>query len=296
MISVLIPTYNYNVYPLVKEIHKQISKQGIEFEILVFDDASTQKFENQHLIDEMDHVIYKKFKENQGRTAIRFQLAKNSKYENLLFLDADTFPKDRFFISKFIKTLEQHPADVYFGGIQVPTNPPPAQNILRWKYGKERESIPVEQRKANPYRSILCGALLIKKSVFMPIIKNLKELKMYGLDIYFSFQLKESQAKVYHFHNPIIHIGLETSKEFLQKTEQAIDTIHFLIQKKMIDANYTRLSQKVFQISKFGFCFPLGFLFKITQKICKQNLFSSNPSLFIFDVYKLCYFCQIRKN
>ena len=40
MISILIPTYNYNVFPLVKEAHHQGEKAGIPFEILVYDDCS----------------------------------------------------------------------------------------------------------------------------------------------------------------------------------------------------------------------------------------------------------------
>ena len=295
MLSVLIPTYNYNVYPLVKEIHKQISKLAIEFEILVYDDASTIDFENIELIKELNNVVYKKLPDNLGRTAIRHLLTTDAKFENLLFLDADTFPKDRYYIAKFIKTIEKYPADVYFGGIQVPTNPPSPDKMLRWKYGKERESLPVEKRKEKPYRSILCGAVLIKKSVFLPIITELKAIKKYGLDLYFSYQLKKQQAEIHHFHNPIIHLGLETSEDFLKKTEQAIDTLKFLIKNRMIAPDYSRLSEKAQQLSTPG-CKTLTFPCIIFKKLCIKNLLSANPSLFIFDLYKLFYFChQTRK-
>ncbi len=291
MISVLIPTYNYNVYPLVKEIHKQFSKLAFDFEILVYDDASDKEFKIFELFKDLDKVIYKKLSQNIGRTAIRHRLATDAQFDYLLFLDADTFPKDRFYIIKFIKALEKYPSDVYFGGIQVPANPPSPDKMLRWKYGKERENLSVEKRKEQPYRSILCGAILIKKNVFLPIISELKSIKKYGLDIFFSYQLKEKQVKVHHFHNPIIHLGLETSEEFLKKTEQAIDTLKFLINNRMIDPKYSQLSKKAEQLSLRG-CKIITFPCKILKNLCIKNLLSANTSLFVLDVYKLYYFCH----
>ena len=41
MLSILIPTYNYNVYSLVTELKSQADALGIAYEILVQDDAST---------------------------------------------------------------------------------------------------------------------------------------------------------------------------------------------------------------------------------------------------------------
>ncbi len=41
MLSILIPTYNYNIVALVSEIHRQISNTEIPFEIICLDDAST---------------------------------------------------------------------------------------------------------------------------------------------------------------------------------------------------------------------------------------------------------------
>ena len=41
MLSILIPIYNYNVYPLVEELHKQCIECKIDFEIICIDDAST---------------------------------------------------------------------------------------------------------------------------------------------------------------------------------------------------------------------------------------------------------------
>ncbi|WP_338409187.1 glycosyltransferase, partial [uncultured Flavobacterium sp.] len=45
MLSILIPTYNHNVFPLVVELFSQVNKLKIDYEILVLDDGSTQYVE-----------------------------------------------------------------------------------------------------------------------------------------------------------------------------------------------------------------------------------------------------------
>ncbi len=291
MLSILIPTYNYNVYPLAKELHKQFSKQGIPFEIRIYDDSSTINFENNELINELSNITYKKFKENKGRTYVRHLLALDAKYKHLLFLDADVFPKDRFYASKWIKELEKTSADVYFGGIQLPPQAPSPQKTLRWKYGKEREAVPVEVRIKHPYRSLISGAMLIDKNVFLKVSDSLKNINRYGLDIYFSYLLKQQKAKVRHFNNPIMHLGLEENEVFIRKSKKAVETLFYLIKNKMIPEDYSRLGKTVSKIKKTG-CKFLKHLFSL-QNLCLKNLLSRNPSLKIFDLFKLCYFCKI---
>lgn len=46
MLSILIPTYNYNVVPLVLELQKQCLEYKIHFEIIVFDDGSNRYIED----------------------------------------------------------------------------------------------------------------------------------------------------------------------------------------------------------------------------------------------------------
>ena len=48
MLSVLIPVYNYHVTKLVSEIHKQLCKEKIAFEIIAFDDGSEIKYMKQN--------------------------------------------------------------------------------------------------------------------------------------------------------------------------------------------------------------------------------------------------------
>ena len=79
MLSILIPTFNYDITALVVEVHKQSKSCNIVFEILVFDDASTdlEVRKNNASINTLENTSYTILKSNIGRSAIRNKLAKS---------------------------------------------------------------------------------------------------------------------------------------------------------------------------------------------------------------------------
>ena len=97
---------------------------------------------------------------------------KNEKalYENLLFLDADTFPVHENFLSKYSSLIDKDEKIVY-GGILYESSKPSKNELLRWIYGTKREALNVFDREKNPYLSFLTLNFLIKKSIdyFTPI-------------------------------------------------------------------------------------------------------------------------------
>ena len=294
MISVLIPTYNYNVYPLVREIHKQLGKTGIDFEVRVYDDASTLTFDNQNLLQELPGVVYQTNPQNIGRLATRYKLAQDAKYDWLLFMDADVFPKDRFFATKLLQDIEKNQADVYFGGITVPANPTSPDRTLRWKYGKIRENKALPDRLKEPYKSLLSGTFVINKEVFLSDTKDLTLLNKYGLDPLFSYTLKQNQRKIHHYHNPATHLGLETNQDFVKKTQDAIQTFKYLIDNNLLPKDYIKLTSAAYKMKKFCTGFMCRFAFKLSNPLLKRNLLGNNPSLKLFNLYKLLYFSQLK--
>ncbi len=293
MITVAIPTYNYNVYPLVREAHKQLDKTGVPYEILVYDDASTQTFDTTDLLLTLSNVVYKKMPANLGRLALRYQMASEARYDWVLFMDADMFPKDRFFMAKLLKTIENKTADVYFGGIDVPANPPSPQKILRWKYGKERESLPLDIRQKNPYKSLISGSICFNKNIFLTEAQVLLPLKKYGLDAYFSYLLKKHDRTVVHYQNPATHLGFEDNPIFIKKTEEALQTYNYLISKKLMPTDYIKVTSYGQNFKKWTPSFVRQKLYRLIKPLLCRNLLSRNPSLFVFDIYKLLYYSQI---
>lgn len=137
-LSILIPIYNFNVVALVSSLHQQIVQLGVEFEICCYDDASddeVSKQENQKLL-EFKNVIYKKFAENIGRSQIRNLLAKDGKYDLLLFIDSDSLVKDVSFVEKYLRVADE--CEVVAGGT-VYSEGFSDEFSLRLKYGRKRE-------------------------------------------------------------------------------------------------------------------------------------------------------------
>ncbi len=292
MLSILIPTYNYNVFPLANEIHKQALKAGIPFELLIFDDSSNIAFETDELLKNLVQVRYIKLTENIGRTAIRQKLAEAAKYNNLLFMDADTFPKNNDFVSKLIQKINSNTVFI-FGGIAFQENPPKKTKCLRWKYGRSREGLSLEKRLKKPYKSIISTCFLSNKQLFLTINKQL-QYKRYGMDILFSYLLKQADVAVQHIENPVYHFGLEANDVFIKKSEEAIDTSLFLIAEKLIPNNYKTLDIFHQKKGKFGLALLAKISHFILGNIMIKALNSKNPSLHLFDWYRYGYYCSIK--
>ena len=68
MLSILIPCFDYNAYPLVCEIEKQAVSLKIKFEIICIDDASfSLKNENNQKINSIPNAKFIESKKNIGR-------------------------------------------------------------------------------------------------------------------------------------------------------------------------------------------------------------------------------------
>ena len=55
MISILIPAYNCNVTYLVEILLNQAKRSTIPFEIIIADDGSTENFEQNRLLNSLEH-------------------------------------------------------------------------------------------------------------------------------------------------------------------------------------------------------------------------------------------------
>jgi len=288
MLSILIPTYNYPVLDLVKRVHKQAKDAQIIFEIIVVDDCSKNIpiIEINSEIEKLDNCKLLVNKQNIGRTASRNLLANNASFEILLFLDADVLPKNDDFINRF-NLNENNNCSVIYGGVSYYENPPENDKILRWKYGKCREAKSVEKRLKEPY-FIISQNLLIKKSVFKEA--NSLTINAYGLDILFSNNLKKNNVIVKHIDNPVYHLGLENSKSFLKKSLEAVATTIQLEEDGLMYKNLRPLQKSYRSLKKWKLLGLFNFLNNVFESTIESNLVSKNPSLFLFDIYRLSYY------
>ncbi|MEO8934166.1 MAG: glycosyltransferase, partial [Xanthomarina sp.] len=141
MLSILIPTYHYNAYPLAKELEKQALQADIVFELICVDDGSFSELntENQK-INSLTNCLFIEAKKNIGRTATRKFLAEQAQYNWLLFLDADVLPKNQDFLSKYLSQITPD-SEVVLGGFAYKESSYSKNKSLRYNFGKKREEV-----------------------------------------------------------------------------------------------------------------------------------------------------------
>lgn len=294
MLSILIPTYNYNVYSLVTELKSQADALGIAYEILVQDDASTFFLKENTEINLLQHCSYTVNHENLGRGNNINLLNNRAKFDYVLIMEADAFPEKKDYLQHLIASINPE-TQVLFGGVTYPNEKPEKDKLLRWKYGNERESIPLSERLKNPYHFVFTWNLLLKKE----LLSNYHfphNVKDYGYeDVVFIKQLKENNIPVQHIENRLVHFNTETSLTFIEKTEKAITTLHQLILDKKLELNDTKIGTAFNIITFLQFNIVIRLLFKKLSKQMIANLSSSHPSLIVLDLYKLGYFCLLNQ-
>lgn len=281
MLSILIPTYNYNAYSLVLKLSQQCNICAINYEIIVLDDCSTQFIKDNYSIKTINYCTYIVLEKNIGRSAIRNKLAYYAKYNSLLFLDADTIPFSNNFIEQYIKTTNS----VVNGGVICTKNNPKKPYKLRWLFTKYRES------------NALCSSnFLIKKAVFKKHFFD-ESIKTYGYeDVLFFDNLKKKNINIIKINNPVIHASNDDASTFLKKTELAINNLINLIKTNKLNKENFKVSLLFNKLEKLKLTGLITQLFELSKPLLIKNFNSSHPSLFLFDFYRLGYFCTLIKN
>ncbi len=292
MLSVLIPTYNTNVFPLVEKIHDQCKQAGHEFEIIVADDASSDDSleVQQKEIEQMDRCRVLKNETNLGRTATRNLLAKTAQYDWLLFLDADVMPKYDDFIKRFALNNPKD-APIVFGGIAYYPEKPRQQQVLRWKYGTDREAKSVKERGKNPH-FIISQNLLIQKDAFFNI--NLVSENVYGLDNIVSYFIFKNNLKVGHIDNPVYHLGLENTETFIKKSIQSLETSLRFHREGNFPEDFRPVQKLYIKLKKWGLLGIFKGTMRLFVKSIEKNLYSNNPNLKWFDLYRLYHYAKLK--
>ena len=295
MLSILIPTYNYNVFPLASAIQRQIVKTGIPFEIICLDDASNISFAENEKINELDGAIYVRLEKNIGRSKIRNLLAKKAQYDWLLFLDADVFPKADNLISTYLPYLNND-KKIVNGGLLYQEKRPEQGQLLRWVYGKNREALPYKIRQKKPYLSFLTLNFLIHKSIFDTVSFNENIPNLRHEDTLFSYNLMQKKIKIIHIDNPIYHLGLDAFDEMMKKENESISVLKYLIDSSLISANYLRISKLFSRLKSLKVLGLVASSHKLIRQRLLWNLQGKSPSLFLFDVYRIGYLCSLENH
>lgn len=290
MLSILIPTYNYNVEALVAELHQQATDCKIDFEIIIGDDFSNQTIYNSSNLINSELIKLHRSCTSVGRTEMRRLLSKKAKYNWLLYIDSDMLPSEKNYIKKYIENLTKNPhIKAFFGGYSYSKHYPHKER-LRFRYGMSREFKSAKDRKNNPYRNIYSGNMLIYRESFE--LTNIALDNRYGLDLAFSRELECQNIAFKHLDNYTNHMGIEDNSTFLLKSKEASKTIRHLYDQNLISSRHSKLVWTYKFIEKLHLTKVIELKGRLLNPLMSWMLINFKSPLITLDFYKFYHFCK----
>jgi glycosyltransferase involved in cell wall biosynthesis len=288
-LSICIPTYNFDVNDLVKDLQNQIASNDLDAEIILIDDASKTEFieKNKDLEKLITQFIF--LEKNIGRSKIRNLFLNYSQSEYLLFLDCDGKIISENFLKIYIDFINTKNPDVVFGGRKVSEKQPEKEYGLRWKFATERENLPVKQRLKLPYSSFQTNNFIVRRSILEknPFNENITQ---YGYeDLIFAKDLFKNKVLIHHIDNPVFNNDVETNRVFLAKADQSAKSLSQLIKKDKDIERISRikLAKAYFRLKRTGGIFVYKLIYKLLKPYIQKKLLGGNASLKALDFYKL---------
>ena len=287
MLSILIPTYNYDCQGLVDALNVQARELGVQYEIIVFDDTSTERFEFRDC-----RVI--RSERNVGRAAGRNALARAARFEYLLYIDSDSMPARGDYLRRYVERIERKlqdaacrvstPQVLVISGGRVYRKAEDVEHSLLPAYGRRERVV----RECQPMAPFMSPNFLIDRATMLAHPFD-ESFRGYGHeDTLFGIELMLAGIRYTVIDNPVVHCHIETNAEFLRKNREALRTL-----KKMAEGRdgvgcvCTELRQvsKMVRWSRFvPFRLPMGLAVLMEKVILRW------PTDRLLQVYKFLYY------
>ena len=292
MLSILIPTYNFDCLLLIRNLYAQCevlreAKGEFDYEIIVVDDASPDKALVKRLRDGVEALGCERIRlvvlpVNVRQAAVRNVLMRKAVGEWLLFIDSDAEVVSDDFVSRYWQ--HRFEGDAVVGGIVHPRTVRRGYE-LRIAYEKSYEKKRgLDWRKRHPYAIFTAFNLLIRREVMVRYGFD-EHCREYGYeDFLLGVALERDRVRVAHIDNPLLHTGIDTSEVFLKKTEIGVRTLLSLPAELQRNVGLSRLA---FRLKKCKVDGVVRCLLNVLRPVLRKQLLSARPSVFLLQLYKL---------
>jgi len=295
MLSILIPTFEYDCSDLVTSLHIQCEKlaqnQQLNYEIIVADDGSTNPVWQtvQKNTEALSHCKFVRQEHNIGRSRIRNFLTRIAQGDMLLFMDQDGIVINDFFIQRFVDAGQTH--DVVCGNMVQSEQTPERRFHLRYFYEKRYESAFLKEIDTHPtgwpFRSF---CFMISRRV-ADIVMMDERFSQYGYeDVKYGMDLEKHGFQIYHINNPLQNNELEDNETFVEKAETALQTL-YRFREELADG--VTLLQKIRQLQQRRVLPLIKGIGTPFMSLIRKNLCSDRPCLRLFNLYKLLYYLEL---
>ncbi|MBR1484500.1 MAG: glycosyltransferase family 2 protein [Prevotella sp.] len=294
-LSILIPVYNDVCIECVKRLAALCESRALRFpdfvyEIVVADDASPDRksIEANRSINNMRNCRFIEKERNTGSAATRNFLARESRYQWLLFLDCDMQIVSDSFIDLY---LDNDLQPVINGGIAIGDGP---KDNLRYRYEKAcEERHTAAMRRQRPYQSFRSTNFMAERSLMLSIPFDERFLKSGYEDVMLGKQLKVNKIAIHHIDNPTLMTEFEANGDYLKKIERSLTTLHTFRNELRGYSGFITTDENI----HLGIVKTLIRLWhRLMAPIERRNLCGRNPNLKVFNLYRIGYYISLTKN
>ena len=290
-LSILLPAHNNVCVPLVAELQRQAARlQGLRYEILVADDGSTdaKSVTANRAINHLPCCRLIERKDNVGRAAIRNFLAREARYEHLLFIDSDLHICSPSFVKRYVKAR----GDVVVGGVRIGGDERKWAGNLRYRYEKACENEhDWRHRSMRSDQEFRTTNFAIARSLMLacPFDENFRH---YGYeDVLLGKAISARGTAIKHIDNPILLDDYEDNLLFVEKTEEACRTLH---QFRNELRGYSKLIRWQETLGRHRVLSHLmERAYSVMGSHIRRHLITGAPSPRLFNAYKLLYYMHL---
>ena len=290
-LSILLPVYNTVCVGFVRQLQAIAEETGIVYEIIVADDASTDRscVKQNSQLNQLENCCYIIKEVNTGAAATRNFLARQSRYPWLLFLDCDMQLPGPQLLTRYLSPLD---APVVMGGISFGGSPERLRSNLRYLYEPAEAPNPTaERRQQRPYQSFRSCNFLISRETMLSCPFDERFKKSGYEDVMLGKQLNQHHIAIAHIDNPVLMTDYETNEDYVAKVERSL---HILYEFRHELQGYSRLLTLTsgIHIGLVRRCITL--FHRLFGGMMRRNLCGQRPSLAIFKLYRLGYYLSIK--
>ena len=145
-------------------------------------------------------------------------------------------------------------------------------------------------RQANPYGDFHTSNFIIKRSIMLQYPLD-ERFRYYGYeDVLFGKTLKENNINISHIDNPLGYNHFIGNMTFVTKTEESLRTLYQFRDELQ---GYSKIITYASKIERWHLKTICQKLFPVLSLPIKARLTGNNPSIFLFNIYKLMYYIHL---
>ncbi len=231
VLSVLIPFYGSAPAALLTALGSCAAGLEAAIEIICADDGSPDKMIASGIEQQLARMPLAcrllKASANLGRSRIRNRLCEFARGDHVLFLDGDMEVHDAAFLRRYLDRLAAGPADVIFGGFEMPRNTVDERFDLHVFDSRRSHCLPAAKRGLAPAKYTYTSNLLVRRELMLAY-PFAEEFVGWGWeDVDWALRI-DGSARIEHIDNPAVHSGFSTAETLISKYRESVENFRRL--------------------------------------------------------------------